>query len=130
MGLMDKVKGLLKGREKQVKSGIDTVSNAVEKEVGPKHAAKVDAASDKAKEAVDKLSGTPTDRPARRPRRRRRPGRDAGPGSGPAGRTAGRDAAARRPAGLSPHATRGAPGRGAPLVASSDRFSPCRSTCP
>jgi hypothetical protein len=62
LGLMDKVKGLLKGREKQVKSGIDTASNAVEQKVGPKHADKVDAASDKAKEAVDKLSGT-TDRP-------------------------------------------------------------------
>jgi hypothetical protein len=62
MGLMDTVKGLLKGREKQVKSGIDTASNAVEQKVGPKHADKVDAASDKAKDVVDKLSGT-TDRP-------------------------------------------------------------------
>ena len=63
MGLMDTLKGLVKGREKQVKGGIDTVSNEVEKRVGPEHAAKVDSASDKAKEAVDKMSGT-ADSPA------------------------------------------------------------------
>ena len=53
---MDTVKGLLKGREKQVKSGIDTVSNKVETKVGPQHAQKVDDLSDKAKDAVDKLT--------------------------------------------------------------------------
>ena len=57
MGLMDKLKGLFKGRETQVKSGIDTVSDQVEKKAGS-HAATVDAASDKAKEAVDKIAGT------------------------------------------------------------------------
>ena len=56
MGLLDKVKGLLKGHEEQVKSGIDTVSDKVEEKV-PQHAAKVDAASDKAKDTVDKLAG-------------------------------------------------------------------------
>ena len=56
MGIMDKVKGLLKGREAQVKSGIDTVSDKAEQAVGPKHAAKVDAVSDKAKDAVDSLT--------------------------------------------------------------------------
>jgi hypothetical protein len=59
MGLMDKLKGLLKGREKEVKSGIDTVSDQVEKRAG-KHAAKVDDLSDKAKDAVDTLAGTET----------------------------------------------------------------------
>ena len=58
MGLMDKVKGLVKGRERQVKQGIDTVSNKIEQKVGPQHAAKVDDVSDKAKQAVDKLSDT------------------------------------------------------------------------
>jgi len=57
MGLLDKVKGLLKGRNEQVKSGIDTVSDKVEQKVGPEHAGKVDAASDKAKDVVDKLAG-------------------------------------------------------------------------
>ena len=57
MGLMDTVKGLLKGREKQVKSGIDTVSDQVEKRAG-KHAGTVDDISDKAKDAVDKLAGS------------------------------------------------------------------------
>ena len=56
MGIMDKIKGLLKGRETQVKSGIDTVSDKAEQAVGPKHAAKVDAVSDKAKDAVDSLT--------------------------------------------------------------------------
>jgi len=56
MGFMDKIKGLLKGREKQAKSGIDTVSDKVEEKV-PEHAAQVDAASQKAKEAVDSLTG-------------------------------------------------------------------------
>ncbi|MET0325653.1 MAG: antitoxin [Ilumatobacteraceae bacterium] len=56
MGIMDKIKGLLKGRETQVKKGIDTVSDQAEKAVGTKHAAKVDAVSDKAKDAVDNLT--------------------------------------------------------------------------
>jgi MT0933-like antitoxin protein len=58
MGFMDKIRGLFKGREKQVKGGIDTVSDKVEEKVGPKHADQVDDASQKAKEAVDKLAGT------------------------------------------------------------------------
>ena len=37
MGLLDKVKGLLKGREQEVKSGVDTVSNKVEQKL-PQHA--------------------------------------------------------------------------------------------
>jgi hypothetical protein len=58
MGFMDKVKGLLKGREKQAKSGIDTASNKVEEKVGPQHAAQVENVAEKAKDEVDKLSGT------------------------------------------------------------------------
>jgi len=65
MGLMDKVKGLVKGRERQVKQGIETVSNKVEQKLGPKHAGKVDGITEKAKDAVDKLGGS--DRPDPRP---------------------------------------------------------------
>ena len=63
MGLMDKAKGLLKGREKQVKSGIDALSGQVERRAG-KHAGKVDGMSHKAKQAVDKLTGAPADVPS------------------------------------------------------------------
>jgi hypothetical protein len=57
MGFMDKIKGLFKGRKQEVKSGIDTASDQVEKRVGPEHAAKVEDVADKAKDAVDKLAG-------------------------------------------------------------------------
>lgn len=59
MGLMDKAKGLLKGREKQVKGGIDAVSKQVGRRAG-KHAGKVDDLSAKAKQTVDTLSGGAT----------------------------------------------------------------------
>ena len=57
MGFMDKIKGLFKGRKQEVKSGIDTASDQVEKRVGPEHADKVEAVADKAKDTVDKLAG-------------------------------------------------------------------------
>jgi hypothetical protein len=57
MGFMDKIKGLFKGRKQEVKTGIDKASDQVEKRVGPAHADKVEAVSDKAKDAVDKLAG-------------------------------------------------------------------------
>ena len=63
MGLMDKMKGLVKGREKQIKGGIDTVSNQVEKRVGTKHAGKVDDVSDKAKDGR-RQAGRHDDAPA------------------------------------------------------------------
>jgi hypothetical protein len=55
MGLLDKLKGLLGGNKDKVKGGIDKVSDVVESKVGDKHAAKVDMAADKAKDAIDKL---------------------------------------------------------------------------
>jgi hypothetical protein len=67
MGIMDKLKGLLKGREREVKQGIDTVSNKVEGAVGPKHAQKVDDISDKAKDAVDKLADSEPPSPSAAP---------------------------------------------------------------
>lgn len=57
MGLLDKIKGLTKGREKQIKQGIDKVADVVEKKVPDQHDAKIDQAADKAKGLVDKLDG-------------------------------------------------------------------------
>jgi MT0933-like antitoxin protein len=67
MGFMDKIKGLFKGRKQEVKGGIDTVSDQVEQRVGTGNAAKVDAASDKAKDAVDTLAGDDAAAPAAPP---------------------------------------------------------------
>ena len=55
MGLLDKVKGLAKGREKQIKQGIDQVAKVVEKNTPDQHDGKVDQAAAKAKQFVDKL---------------------------------------------------------------------------
>lgn len=57
MGLLDKVKNLLKGKEDQVKAGIDTVAEVVDDKTGGNHADKIDSAADKAKDALDKLDG-------------------------------------------------------------------------
>ena len=54
MGLLDKVKGLTKGREKQIKQGIDKVADAVDDKAG-QHADKVQQGAEMAKDAVDKL---------------------------------------------------------------------------
>jgi hypothetical protein len=67
MGFMDKIKGLFKGRKQEVKSGIDTASDQVEKRVGPEHAPKVEQVADKAKDAVDKLAGDETSAPPAAP---------------------------------------------------------------
>ena len=56
MSILDKLKDLLRGREQQVKSGIDKASDTIEKRVGDKHASKVGGVAEKAKDAVDKLS--------------------------------------------------------------------------
>jgi hypothetical protein len=55
MGLLSKLKGLTKGRKKDINKGIDKVADAVEKKVPDQHAAKVESAAEKAKEIVDKL---------------------------------------------------------------------------
>lgn len=56
MGIVDKLKGLIRGREKQVKQGIDKAADTVSDKVGAKNAARVDQVADKAKGAVDKLA--------------------------------------------------------------------------
>jgi MT0933-like antitoxin protein len=55
MGLFDKVKGLAKGREKQIKQGIDKAADVIQSKTPDQHDAKVDAAAEKAKGLVDKL---------------------------------------------------------------------------
>ena len=56
MGFMDKIKGLFKGREKQVNSGIDTAADAAKKATPDQHDAKVDQVAEKAKDVVDDLT--------------------------------------------------------------------------
>jgi hypothetical protein len=58
MGLFDKVKGLVKGREKQINQGIDKVADVVESKTPDQHDAKVEQAAEKAKDFVDKLDDT------------------------------------------------------------------------
>jgi hypothetical protein len=58
MGILDKIRGLLRGNKDTVKQGIDKTSNVVESKVGTKHADKVENVADKAKDAVDKLAGS------------------------------------------------------------------------
>ena len=55
MNLLDKVKGMLKGKETKVKSGIDKVADVVDKKTGHKYSEKIEDASGKAKDAIDKL---------------------------------------------------------------------------
>ena len=59
MGFMDKIKGLLEGREKHVKQGIDKVSDVVERKVPTQHRDKVEGAAAKAKDMVDDLTDAP-----------------------------------------------------------------------
>ena len=55
MGLMDTLKNALKGRSKQVESGIDKVADVVDDKTGGKHTDKIDDAAEKAKDFVEKL---------------------------------------------------------------------------
>lgn len=56
MGMFDKVKGMLKGKEKQAKSGVDTAAEQAKKAVPDHHDGKVDQAADAAKQGIDKIS--------------------------------------------------------------------------
>ena len=55
MKLLDRVKGLVKGKEAKVKSGIDKVADVVDKKTGHKYSEKIEGATEKAKDAIDKL---------------------------------------------------------------------------
>ena len=55
MGLLDTLKKALKGKEKQVESGIDKVADVVDDKTGGKHTEKIEDAAEKAKDIVEKL---------------------------------------------------------------------------
>jgi hypothetical protein len=55
MGMLDKVKGLLKGNKSKVTGGLDKASDVIGNKVGEQHAAKIDAGVDKAKDIINKL---------------------------------------------------------------------------
>ena len=55
MGLLDKLKKALRGKEKQIDAGIDKVADVADDKTGGKHTEKIDDAADKAKEVVEKL---------------------------------------------------------------------------
>jgi hypothetical protein len=57
MGLLDKIKGLIKGKETQIKGGIDKAADAVQSKTNDKQDAQVEKVADAAKAAVDKLDG-------------------------------------------------------------------------
>ena len=63
MGFLDKLKGMFRGKETQVKEGIDKASDAAQKAVPDQHDAKVDAAAEKAKDVVDDLAGSDPAKP-------------------------------------------------------------------
>jgi hypothetical protein len=53
--MLDKLKGLFKGKSKQVNKGIDQASKAVQDKVPDAHDDKVAKVADEAKKVVDKL---------------------------------------------------------------------------
>jgi len=55
MGLLDKIKGALQGKSEQVNSGIDKVARVVDDKTGGKHTEKIDDATGKAKDVVEKI---------------------------------------------------------------------------
>ena len=59
MGLLDKVKGLTKGREKEIKAGIDKAADVVQSKTPDQHDAKVEQAAEQAKGLIDKLDDDP-----------------------------------------------------------------------
>ena len=56
MGLMDKVKGMLGGHEKQAGDGIDKAADLADDKTGNKYSDKIDMGADKAKDGIDKLT--------------------------------------------------------------------------
>ena len=55
MSILDKLKGLLKGKGEQANSAIDKVADVADDKTGGKYTEKIEDAADKAKEVVDKL---------------------------------------------------------------------------
>jgi hypothetical protein len=55
MGILDKIKGLLKGNKAAVTKGVDKASGVIASKVGAEHASKVEAGADKVKDVINKL---------------------------------------------------------------------------
>lgn len=55
MGIMDKLKDLVKGKGEQIDSTIDKAADLADDKTGGKHTDKIEQAADKAKDVVDKL---------------------------------------------------------------------------
>ena len=55
MGMLDKIKGMMRGKGDKVKTGLDKVADVVDKKTGHKYSEKIEGATEKAKDAVDKL---------------------------------------------------------------------------
>jgi len=55
MGILGKMKGLLKKNKKQATKAVDKASDVVEKKVGDKNAAKVEAGAEKVKDVIEKI---------------------------------------------------------------------------
>lgn len=56
MGVIDSLKGLVRGNKNKVKYGIDEAADKIVDKVGQDHKDKVDKAADAAKGVVDKLA--------------------------------------------------------------------------
>ena len=56
MGFMDSIKGMLKGKGKQVDDAIDKAADVVDDKTGGKHTEKIDDVAEKAKDVADKLT--------------------------------------------------------------------------
>jgi MT0933-like antitoxin protein len=55
MGLLDKLKGLLKGNKAAATKGVDKASGLIAGKVGAEHASKVAAGADKVKDVINKI---------------------------------------------------------------------------
>ena len=55
MALMDKIKALLKGRKNEIKGGVDNAGETARAKAPDKYDDKIDMATDKTKDAIDKL---------------------------------------------------------------------------
>ena len=55
MGLMDKLKGAVQGRGKQLGSGVDRANTVAKSRMNDKYDSKLDTAAAKAKEAIAKV---------------------------------------------------------------------------
>lgn len=57
MGLLDTIKGMLKGNADKAKAGLDKAGDMVDEKTGGKFADKIDMAQDKAGEMLEKEAG-------------------------------------------------------------------------